>query len=375
MSIELENKCLCYHGPLLYVAKVLRVYNEQKRTISSKEYTDLSIDDERAEADRPPEDMRGIACYFIHYQGWKASWDEWVGLDRIRPYTEENLELKKSLVEQAKAKAASANASASAGSGSNASAKRVGKKKIGVRRVGRPSKKDKELERRALSENSPGLSETSKSSGTGSGTPGTPGAGLDRKSASPPPNSKSPPQMALLNKRSHPKIYIKIPIALRSVLVDDWENVTKDRQLVQLPSSHPLDEILHQFYTDMAGSLASPVDQAQLSEFINGIKLYFNLSLGKLLLYRLERIQFADLLKKYPNKQPTQVYGTVHLLRLITLLPEMIESSNVDDQTAKIIVKHCDSLLDWIASHVPSTVPVDTYINTSSQYEGVALSM
>jgi mortality factor 4-like protein 1 len=39
------------------------------------------------------------AYYFVHYQGWKTTWDEWVPQDRVLPLTPENLERQKNLVE------------------------------------------------------------------------------------------------------------------------------------------------------------------------------------------------------------------------------------------------------------------------------------
>ncbi|CDO92625.1 unnamed protein product [Kluyveromyces dobzhanskii CBS 2104] len=366
MSIVLDGKCLCYHGPLLYEAKVLRVFDEKNQTLTSKEYTDLSVDDESAELDRPPEHMRQGQCFYVHYQGWKSSWDEWVGLDRIRPYNEENLALKKSLVEKARESKNSA-----------------AKKKTGARPVGRPSKKEKERAKKATGLSSgdaaaSGSTSTSTSnSNANSNASSNPASASSASSTTAAPDSKADRKKAasVLNKRTHPKIHIKVPISLRSVLVDDWENVTKDRKLVELPSERPIEHILSQFYAETSNSMPSAVDQSQLSEFLHGVKLYFNLSLGKLLLYRLERIQYAQLLKTHPEKQYTELYGVIHLLRLVTLLPEMIESSNVDDQTAKILVKYCDILLEWIAINVATkNYPIDPYINTSSQYEGVALS-
>jgi mortality factor 4-like protein 1 len=40
--------------------------------------------------------------YKIHYKGWKKTWDDWVGKDRIRPFDEEHKELASQLHAQAK---------------------------------------------------------------------------------------------------------------------------------------------------------------------------------------------------------------------------------------------------------------------------------
>lgn len=51
-------------------------------------------------------------------------------------------------------------------------------------------------------------------------------------------------------------------------------------------------------------------------EVLSGIKIYFNRSLGKILLYRFERQQFLDLKKAKPDEDPSNIYGAEHLLRL-----------------------------------------------------------
>jgi hypothetical protein len=38
-----------------------------------------------------------------------------------------------------------------------------------------------------------------------------------------------------------------MPDRLKSLLVDDWENITKNLQLVQLPSNHPAGVILDEY--------------------------------------------------------------------------------------------------------------------------------
>lgn len=50
-----------------------------------------------------------------------------------------------------------------------------------------------------------------------------------------------------------------------------------------------------------------------LDEFIKGIRLYFNKTLGSLLLYRNEYDQYTELCA---NKEPSSIYGAEHLLRL-----------------------------------------------------------
>lgn len=115
-----------------------------------------------------------------------------------------------------------------------------------------------------------------------------------------------------------------MPDRLKSLLVDDWENITKSLQLVQLPSSQPASVILdkYQKYAISTGSRNS-TERDILEEVVAGLKEYFNKSLGRLLLYRFEREQFYDIHTR--TEQPTDdlsgkaladIYGGEHLLRL-----------------------------------------------------------
>ena len=60
------EKLLCYHGPLLYEAKCIKI-----KLDSSSNYS-----------------------YFVHYQGWNKNLDEWVNDTRILKADAEHLELK-----------------------------------------------------------------------------------------------------------------------------------------------------------------------------------------------------------------------------------------------------------------------------------------
>ncbi len=108
------------------------------------------------------------------------------------------------------------------------------------------------------------------------------------------------------------------------MLVDDWENVTKNLQLVQLPSKTPASLILDE-YAAHEGAKRRPgsAEADILEEVIQGIKEYFNKSLGRILLYRFERQQFYEIYAQIESstsdlagKSISDVYGGEHLLRL-----------------------------------------------------------
>ncbi|KAJ3073906.1 Esa1p-associated factor, partial [Quaeritorhiza haematococci] len=69
LAFEDNEKILCFHGPLLYEAKVLK-----------GEYWEGKEDE-----------AQNGAHYFVHYKGWKQTWDEWVPESRTLKFNDENL--------------------------------------------------------------------------------------------------------------------------------------------------------------------------------------------------------------------------------------------------------------------------------------------
>ncbi|KAI9595955.1 MRG-domain-containing protein [Syncephalis fuscata] len=79
-----DQNVLCFHGPLLYEAKVL----------------EAEWWEGREDADDGP-------YYLVHYKGWKQRWDEWVQETRIMEINEENLGKQKALKQSHRTKKSS----------------------------------------------------------------------------------------------------------------------------------------------------------------------------------------------------------------------------------------------------------------------------
>lgn len=84
-----------------------------------------------------------------------------------------------------------------------------------------------------------------------------------------------------------PSIKIPIPDSLATYLVDDWEAVTKNHQLVPLPHPKPVNTVLNDYLVyersqRQEGSAALDI----LDETIAGLREYFDKCLGRVLLYR-----------------------------------------------------------------------------------------
>lgn len=80
-----------------------------------------------------------------------------------------------------------------------------------------------------------------------------------------------------------------IPDHIKAILVDDWENITKNQQLVPIPAAKPISLILDEYFENEKKSRVPGSAQADiLVEVLAGVKEYFDRCLGRILLYRYE---------------------------------------------------------------------------------------
>ncbi|KAI9486872.1 MAG: chromo domain-like protein [Benjaminiella poitrasii] len=241
LSYELNEKVLCYHGPLIYEAKIL----------------------DRDWMDDDPE-LTG-PHYFVHYKGWKRSWDEWVPESRILRWTEENLKMQSRLK-------------------SFYLAKKDGKKSAA---------QDNEEE----DNNSDSLD----------GSQNNKKLKLDEEEEN------------YLNK---PELRLDIPDTLKGQLVDDWENVTKNQQLVTLPRSITVNDVL-----------------ARYKHFKKDKK-------GNRDLF--ERHQYANIRRDYPDKDLVDIYGAEHFLRLFVQMPSLIAHTDMDPDTSEVLMNYLTDILKFM---------------------------
>ena len=100
---------------------------------------------------------------------------------------------------------------------------------------------------------------------------------------------------------ARPSVRIVVPDHLKNLLVDDWENVTKSLLVVPLPSKAPVNFIIDSYFDEEKGKRRLGSAEADvLEEFVAGMKVYFDKAIGKTLLYKFERPQWAEVCKEQP---------------------------------------------------------------------------
>ncbi|KAJ6602533.1 MRG-domain-containing protein [Mycena vulgaris] len=308
---------LCYHGPLVYVAKILKTQTvDEKNTITGKEGTH----------------------YFVHYKGWKTTWDEWVPAARLLKDNEANRLLQKSLQKNAPAASAARAHPKASTSGAN-------------------------------KDSGPG---TSASATTRSGTrkeTGTRGTKRGRDD---------------VDGSRRPEMRLNIPEQIKAKLVDDWETVTKNQKLVTLPRTPTVAKLLKEFETYLKDTKPPHLKDPMVltPTVVSGILVYFDRSLANHLLYRFERPQYTTIRARYitgqdvvigQEKEMSEVYGAEHLLRMLVTLPTMIAQSTLDAESTDIVRDYVNELLAWMLQE-QSRLFQPEYIEAPVGYQNIARS-
>ncbi|XP_048493686.1 protein MRG1 isoform X1 [Beta vulgaris subsp. vulgaris] len=239
-------------------------------------------------------ELREGWMFYIHYWRWKRSWDEWVGVDRLKKFTKENLQL----VTDVKAGTAGSLSPTKLGTSSvplvsysrwkkhkNDSASRCRKRKIEHTLVkGRHNK----------------------------------------------------PVEKLIN--------ISVPPTLKKQLMDDFEFIKRTGKLVKLPRKPNADEIIKKYQEYRRKK--DVVTSTSLGEVLSGLCAYFNKALPVMLLYNNERQQYQEAI--YENTSPSSVYGAEHLLRLFVKLPALLYDLNIDEDSLQDLQKNLHDFLKFL---------------------------
>jgi mortality factor 4-like protein 1 len=175
--------------------------------------------------------------------------------------------------------------------------------------------------------------------------------------ANPPRGQKRGREMEIEKEEDYLKrhdVKIHVPDALKALLVDDWENVTKNQMLVPLPRDPTVTEILKIYKEQSPKKRAGSAEAEIFDEIIAGLKLYFDKSLGTILLYRFERQQYLEIKKEHPNKEPSDIYGAEHLLRLCGMSQTMNRKTQLADQRKQSQCPSSSRTPIWIPRLCPS---------------------
>ncbi|XP_035902499.1 mortality factor 4-like protein 1 [Anopheles stephensi] len=412
------EKVLCFHGPLLYEAKLLRCAMMKEKQVK----------------------------YLVHYAGWNKNWDEWVPESRVLKYNEANrqrqqevhrlhsplVKNKKSSTKAKKSDTQSGNNSQSKDNDSRAStpSKEVTKEKDTTAQsvstpsttttaptsttssssssgnsssTGRNRSSLKSTATSASVASSPSSTTSSTSSSltaataaatTTSATNGKEGKTTEGKESSEKAKDDSSSEQTSGSKAkkrgrtdtnssnvesedqfiSKVEVKIKIPDELKVWLVDDWDAISRQNKLLELPAKVPVQDIVDNYVQYKKQSkVTTATKETAVTDIGNGIVEYFNVMLGSQLLYKFERPQYAEMIQTHPGVPMAKIYGSVHLLRLFVKLGPMLAFTSLDEKSIQTSLGHVQDFLKYLVKNSSTLFNMQHYVNTSPEYHRKAL--
>uniref|UniRef100_A0A8C6MU49 Mortality factor 4-like protein 2 n=1 Tax=Mus spicilegus TaxID=10103 RepID=A0A8C6MU49_MUSSI len=157
-----------------------------------------------------------------------------------------------------------------------------------------------------------------------------------------------------------------IPEELKLWLVEDWDLVTRQKQLFQLPAKKNEDAILEEYANCKKSQGNVNNKERALSEVVGGVKEYFNVMLGTQLLCKVERPQYAEILLAHPDVSMSQIYGAPHLLRLLVRIGAMY--TPLDEKSLALWLGYLHDFLKYLAKNSASMFTANDYKVASADY-------
>ncbi|NXM27419.1 MO4L1 protein, partial [Oxyruncus cristatus] len=350
------ERVLCFHGPLLYEAKCVKVAIKDKQVKYFIHYSGWNKNGIAARnGDFPNTSSLKLFRFFqysfllgfLHRQKselFSLHWDEWVPESRVLKYVDTNLQKQKELQKANQEQYAEGKMRGAA----------PGKKTSGLQQ------KNVEVKTKKNKQKTPGIGEGSSTSET----PQPP----RKKRARVDPTVES--EETFMNRV---EVKVKIPEELKPWLVDDWDLITRQKQLFYLPAKKNVDSILEDYANYKKSRGNTDNKEYAVNEVVAGIKEYFNVMLGTQLLYKFERPQYAEILADHPDAPMSQVYGAPHLLRLFVRIGAMLAYTPLDEKSLALLLNYLHDFLKYLAKNSSALFSASDYEVAPPEYHRKAV--
>jgi len=134
----------------------------------------------------------------------------------------------------------------------------------------------------------------------------------------------------------------------------------KPGRLLKLPKATNKNvKALLRHYLDDRKQKFDDVQMRNAKELVSALIPFFDKALPSILLYRQERAQFDALMQKFPDGNPSEIYGGEHFVRLYVRLPRFM--SSLFGPEIQIVHANLVDLLKFIAKNSSQYINIHNY--------------
>ena len=144
---------------------------------------------------------------------------------------------------------------------------------------------------------------------------------------------------------------LRIPPKLKETVLNDHRQIAHQGCTLPLPRDKYSKPLVVEIINEWKESRIKEDEESRdsLEEIATKLITYFNLALRHLLLYDRE-VPLCDKVLAEENKDPSEVYGAEHLMRLLVKLPELVPvTAMMQGQYTGLVIELEDALMDLMS--------------------------
>jgi hypothetical protein len=166
--------------------------------------------------------------------------------------------------------------------------------------------------------------------------------------------------------------WLQFPSELVELLINDRDLINNQNHLLVIPPAQPSSTIRDVFktYLDHQINECTLAEVLAIRSMIESLTEMFNIALGKCLLYRFERLQLRQLLEKDPSISLCQYYGSMHLLRFLWRIKDLLRemTANSDREEFGLLLGRIQHFLNYLYENRTSLFHSNEYEICSTEY-------
>ncbi|CAF2122476.1 unnamed protein product [Rotaria magnacalcarata] len=275
--------------------------------------------------------------YFIHYDGWNKKWDTWAQADVLQKRTEKTEELFNKM---------------------NVAVKKNDSKKSGISKT--VSKRSTVSQSETSSQAQLNVADDSQDSSSTTATSKENNKRVRKR-------QRTDSVEKLKTFENKVVIEIKLSDETKACLSHDWHLINNEHKLLILPCQPTVEEITN-LYRQSKLNKQKSMEAEQTHHFTESIVTYFDTALSTMLLYAVERAQYKEIQESHgigDKMQSSNVYGILHLLRLMSQLGSILAYSPLEQTEVDFLLVHIDDFNRFLEKNIKTWLNDDHYQNAT----------